>query len=66
MLSLALETSMPINHQLPVQKGLALGRKVTQKIVCFQAMVAHAYNLSYSGGRDQEDQSLRPAWANSS
>jgi hypothetical protein len=25
-----------------------------------------AYNPSYSGGRDQEDRSLKPAWANSS
>jgi hypothetical protein len=28
--------------------------------------MAHAYNLSYSGGRDQEDCSLKPTWANSS
>jgi hypothetical protein len=28
--------------------------------------VAHAYNLSYSGGRDQEDQGSKPAGANSS
>jgi hypothetical protein len=27
--------------------------------------VALAYNLSYSGGRDQEDQGSKPAWANS-
>jgi hypothetical protein len=27
--------------------------------------VAHAYNPSYSGGRDQEDCGLKPAWANS-
>jgi hypothetical protein len=27
--------------------------------------VAHACTPSYSGGRDQEDQGLRPAWANS-
>jgi hypothetical protein len=26
--------------------------------------VAHAYNPSYAGGRDQEDHS-KPAWANS-
>jgi hypothetical protein len=26
-------------------------------------MLAHAYNLSYLGGRDQEDCSLKPAWA---
>jgi hypothetical protein len=30
------------------------------------ALVAHAYNPSYSGGRDQEDHGLKPAWANSS
>jgi hypothetical protein len=26
--------------------------------------VAHACNPSYSGGRDQEDHSSKPAWAN--
>jgi hypothetical protein len=29
------------------------------------ASVAHACNPSYSGGRDQEDHGLKPAWANS-
>jgi hypothetical protein len=33
---------------------------------CCQAPVAHARNPSYSGGRDEEDLSSRPAWANSS
>jgi hypothetical protein len=28
--------------------------------------VVHACNPSYSGGRDQKDLSLKPAWANSS
>jgi hypothetical protein len=28
--------------------------------------VAHIYNPSDSGGRDQEDRGSRPAWANSS
>jgi hypothetical protein len=28
-------------------------------------LVAHAYNPSYSGGRNQEDRSSKPAWANS-
>jgi hypothetical protein len=28
--------------------------------------VAHAYSSSYSGGRDQEDLSSKPAWRNSS
>jgi hypothetical protein len=31
-----------------------------------QVPVAHACNPSYSGGRDQEDLSSKPAWANSS
>jgi hypothetical protein len=31
-----------------------------------QALVAHTCNLSYSEGRDQEDQVLKPAQANSS
>jgi hypothetical protein len=33
---------------------------------CGQAPVAHACNPSYSGGRNQEDQSLKLARANSS
>jgi hypothetical protein len=28
--------------------------------------VAHTYNPRYSGGRDQDGHSLKPAWANSS
>jgi hypothetical protein len=28
--------------------------------------VAHAYNPSYTGGRDQEDRGSKPDWANSS
>jgi hypothetical protein len=31
-----------------------------------QAPGAHAYNPSYSGGRNQEDHDLKPAQANSS
>jgi hypothetical protein len=31
-----------------------------------QALVAQAYNPSYSGGRDQEDHSSKLTWANSS
>jgi hypothetical protein len=30
-----------------------------------QALVAHAYNPSYSGGVDQEDHGSNPVWANS-
>jgi hypothetical protein len=37
-----------------------------EKLWLSQELVAHAYNPSYSGGRDQEDQGSKPAWANSS
>jgi hypothetical protein len=40
----------------------------TTKIMrqCIWVLVAHAWNPSYSGGRDQEDHNSEPAWANSS
>jgi hypothetical protein len=31
-----------------------------------RALLAHAYNPTYSGGRDQEDRGLKPAQENSS
>jgi hypothetical protein len=34
-----------------------------QKEFQSQALVAHACNPSYSGGKDQEDRSSKPAWA---
>jgi hypothetical protein len=37
-----------------------------QKIGLGLALVAHACNQSYSGGRDQEDGGSKPAQANSS
>jgi hypothetical protein len=36
------------------------------KISLSWVLMAHASNPSYSGGRDQEDLSLKPAQANSS
>jgi hypothetical protein len=36
-----------------------------QKSPKIWVLVAHAYNHSYLGGRDQEDHGLRPAWAKS-
>jgi hypothetical protein len=41
-------------------------RKKLIKTWASRAPVAHTYNPSYSGGRDQEDCGLKPAWANSS
>jgi hypothetical protein len=32
---------------------------------CCHVLEAHAYNPSYSGDRNQEDHSSKPAWANS-
>jgi hypothetical protein len=39
---------------------------LTSKIIinCL-VLVAHTYNPNYSGGRDQEDRSSKPAWENS-
>jgi hypothetical protein len=43
-----------------------LARKARiKKTITSQALVAHSCNPSYSGGRDQEDHSSKPAWANS-
>jgi hypothetical protein len=40
-----------------------IARPVSKKS---QALMAHAYNSSYSGGRDQEGYCSKPAWENSS
>jgi hypothetical protein len=37
---------------------MEIGMEVPQKIRTSQALVAHACNSSYSGGRDQEDYGL--------
>jgi hypothetical protein len=36
------------------------------KVILNFELVAHTYNPSYSGGRDQEDLCSKAAWANSS
>jgi hypothetical protein len=43
-----------------------LGENVKRAATLENGLVAHACNPSYSGGRDQEDLSLRPAQANGS
>jgi hypothetical protein len=40
--------------------------KLYSMCIISQALVAHSYNPSYLGGRDLEDYSSKPAWANSS
>jgi hypothetical protein len=47
------------------RKTLAQKRKLRIKQVCW-ALVVHAWNPSYLGGRDQADRGSKPAWANSS
>jgi hypothetical protein len=51
------------------QQGVASGNSLYitfKSMPNSRALVAHAYNPSYSGGRDQEDHGSKPAWANSS
>jgi hypothetical protein len=65
-------------HVIPVTLGEEAGESQVQdqpkaKLVrpCLKnkkeswALVAHACNTSHSGGRDQKDQGLKPAQANS-
>jgi hypothetical protein len=53
---------MPSTTKLKKKK-----RKKTKKnSILSQALVAHACNPSYSRGRDQEDGSFKPPWANGS
>jgi hypothetical protein len=40
--------------------------KNCQGLVACWGLVAYSYNPSYSGGRDQEDHELKPAWENNS
>jgi hypothetical protein len=42
----------------------ALSSNLNQKKKSW-VLVAHAYNPSYSGGKDQEDHGSQSAWANS-
>jgi hypothetical protein len=39
---------------------------IIKKKKCCQVLVAHTYNPSYSGGRDQEDHGSKPACKNNS
>jgi hypothetical protein len=47
-------------------KGLKIIAKVENYKNKIMAAMAHAYNPSYSGGRDQEDRGSKSAQANSS
>jgi hypothetical protein len=49
---------------MKVLKHMYVEIKGKKKREC--ALVVHACNSSYSGGRDQENCSLKPAWAGSS
>jgi hypothetical protein len=39
---------------------------VLKKLTVSRTLVAHTCNPRYSGGRNQENHGLKPAWANSS
>jgi hypothetical protein len=41
-------------------------KQLQEKLFSGWTPVTHAYNPSYSGGRNQEDHNLKPVWANSS
>jgi hypothetical protein len=41
-------------------------RSSDKRIYILRVLVVHTCNPSFSGGRDQEDHGLKPAWANSS
>jgi hypothetical protein len=48
-----------------VSLGSGLKPPHHQKGIFSQALLANACNLTYAGRRDQENLSLKPAWANS-
>jgi hypothetical protein len=51
-------------HEVRISKNQNRNKTTgTLKLSCCQALVAHACMLSYSGGRDHEDNNLKPAWA---
>jgi hypothetical protein len=51
---------------MPVIPALWRLKQEDQDLEVSQAPVVYTSNPSYLGGRDQEDQSLKPAWTNSS
>jgi hypothetical protein len=54
--------NQPISRRCLAASTIGLFKKNFKRLV----PVAHACNPSYLGGRDQEDLSSKPAWANSS
>jgi hypothetical protein len=62
-------TALRRQKQKDLKSTASLGHKAKMKIKikarCSRALVAHACNPSYSGGREQEDRGSKPAQANS-
>jgi hypothetical protein len=57
-----------LTHRYGGEVVSGLGRESwegEERVVKSQVSLAYACNSSYSGGRDQEDRNLKPAWANS-
>jgi hypothetical protein len=58
-----------LTHRYGGEVVSGLGRESwegEERVVKSQVSLAYACNSSYSGGRDQEDRNLKPAWANGS
>jgi hypothetical protein len=49
----------------PPKEGLLVFRHLVLKDKQGRVLVAHAWNPSYSGDRDQENRGSKTAWANS-
>jgi hypothetical protein len=56
---------MHIKREAP-NSNLSTAKKKRKRKLFGLVPVAHTYNPSYSGGRDQEDHSAKPAEINSS
>jgi hypothetical protein len=53
-----------VSRTFPLEE-LQTANRLFKKLLISQVQVVNACNLSYSGGRDQEDHCSKPAWANS-
>jgi hypothetical protein len=62
----SVEDSQKIKNRITTKCGDSTSEYVSKRIESSQALVVHTCNPSYSGGRDQEDHSSKPAQANSS
>jgi hypothetical protein len=58
------DVAQAVDHLLCKCESMSPNSRLTKIHIYFQlCAVAYIYNSSYSGGRDQEDHSLRTVWA---